>query len=173
MTHRNIFRSQAVCQAVAPDAPFGPPITATPDRVVAGPGSFRARGRYWDRTSDLFRVRDKHRAQHSPLSTKTVRGRPLMSPHIRGRCHAVSQSPNHPHISGRPPISEVFSLAVHPSLCNAKTGPKGWKKPRPRPDCRLRLRRLIRARWRCSRCGSNRHGPEASHRRTARHISPC
>src|ERR1019366_418002 len=37
-----------------------------------------------------------------PLSTKTVRGRPLMSPHIRGRCHAISQSPRHPHISERP-----------------------------------------------------------------------
>ena len=53
-------------------------------------------GRYWDRTGDLFRVRDKHRAQLSPLSTKTVRGRPPMSSHIRGRCHATSQSPRHP-----------------------------------------------------------------------------
>src|SRR5664280_2485939 len=88
-----------------------------------------------------------------------IRARSKWKPHF-------SQSPNHPHISGRPRISEVFSLAVHPSLCNAKTGPKGWKKPRPRPDCRLRLRRLIRARWRCSRCGSNRHGPEASHQWT-------
>src|ERR1019366_423050 len=37
-----------------------------------------------------------------PLSTKTVRGRPPMSAHIRGRCHAISQSPRHPHISERP-----------------------------------------------------------------------
>src|ERR1035437_5454778 len=75
-----------------------------------------------------------------PLSTRTVRGRPLMSPHIRGRCHAISQHPTirtSADVHGRPP---VFSLAVQPSLCHAKTGSKGWKKPRPRPDCSLRLR---------------------------------
>src|ERR1019366_3024781 len=37
-----------------------------------------------------------------PLSTKTVHRHPLTSAHIRGRCHATSQSPRHPHISGRP-----------------------------------------------------------------------
>jgi hypothetical protein len=43
-----------------------------------------------------------------PLSTKTVRRRPLTSPHIRGRCHATSQSPRHPHISGRPRTVHAF-----------------------------------------------------------------
>jgi hypothetical protein len=35
-----------------------------------------------------------------PLSTKTVRGRPLTSAHIRGRCHAISQSRRQRHIRG-------------------------------------------------------------------------
>ena len=34
------------------------------------------------------------------LSTKTVRERPVISTHIRGRCHAISQSSKIPHISG-------------------------------------------------------------------------
>jgi len=59
-------------------------------------------GGYWNRTSDLFRVRDNFRAQHSPpLSTNTIRGRPPTSTQIRARCHAISQSANHPHTSGR------------------------------------------------------------------------
>ncbi len=33
---------------------------------------------------------------NSPLSTKTNRGRPLKSAEIRGRCHAISQSPPSP-----------------------------------------------------------------------------
>jgi len=37
-----------------------------------------------------------------PLSTKTVRGRPPTSAHIRGRCHAISQSPRHTHTSEHP-----------------------------------------------------------------------
>ncbi len=31
-----------------------------------------------------------------------------MSHHIRGRCHAISQSPGHPHISGRPRTFHAF-----------------------------------------------------------------
>src|ERR1035437_9842140 len=108
-----------------------------------------------------------------PLSTRTIRGPPLMSPHIRGRCHAISQSPNHPHISGRPRTSAGLLVGRPPVLCHTKTGPKGWKKPRPRPDCRLRLRPVDPRSLEVQSFGSNRHGPEASHRRTARHISPC
>ena len=37
-------------------------------------------GRYWDRTSDLFRVRDKHRAQHSPTEHENS---PWISPDVR------------------------------------------------------------------------------------------
>src|ERR1035437_9439655 len=36
-------------------------------------------GRYWDRTSDLFRVRDKHRAQHSPVEHENS---PSASPNV-------------------------------------------------------------------------------------------
>jgi len=38
---------------------------------------------------------------NSALSTKTVPRRPLVSPHTRGRCHAISQSPRHPNTSGQ------------------------------------------------------------------------
>ncbi len=39
----------------------------TPDRVSAGQGLFRAGGRYWDRTSDLFRVREaRYRCANRP-----------------------------------------------------------------------------------------------------------
>jgi hypothetical protein len=41
-------------------------ITAAPDRVITGKGPFRDGGRYWDQTSDLFRVRDEYGGQHSP-----------------------------------------------------------------------------------------------------------
>jgi hypothetical protein len=62
-----------------------------------------------------------------PLSTKTVRGRPPMSAHIRGRCHAISQSPRHPYISERPRTvhtrfpkgklsRESFGIAMHRPL---------------------------------------------------------
>jgi hypothetical protein len=43
-----------------------------------------------------------------PLSTKAVCGRLLMSAHIRGRCHAISQSPRQPHISGCPRTLHAF-----------------------------------------------------------------
>ena len=37
-------------------------------RVFAGQGPFRARGRYWDRTSDLFRVREaRYRCANRPF----------------------------------------------------------------------------------------------------------
>jgi len=40
---------------------------------------FRTGGRYWDRTSDLFRVRHKNRAQHSPAEHEN---RPWTSPDV-------------------------------------------------------------------------------------------
>ena len=74
-----------------------------------------------------------------PLSTKTVRGRPLTSPHIRGRCHAISQSPNHPHIGGRPRTSAGLVVGRPPVPMPCRDRTKGLE-PRPRPDRRLRLR---------------------------------
>jgi hypothetical protein len=40
---------------------------------------FLAGGRYWDRTSDLFRVRDKNRAQHSPEPSRGLRVGPVVN----------------------------------------------------------------------------------------------
>ncbi len=39
---------------------------------------------------------------NSPLSTKTVRERPVISTNIRGRCHAISHADEWPYTSGRP-----------------------------------------------------------------------
>jgi len=67
-----------------------PQITAAPNRVSAGhQGPFRARGRYWiePATSSVSGINTV--LSPPPLSTKTVRGRPPMSAHIRGRCHAI------------------------------------------------------------------------------------
>ena len=47
--------------------------------LLQGQGPFRAGGRYWDRTSDLFRVRQKYCAQHSPAEHEN---RPYASPDV-------------------------------------------------------------------------------------------
>jgi hypothetical protein len=44
------------------------------------------------------------------LSTKTVRADPVTSTHIRGRCHAISQSSKSPYISG----PHIHRLSGHP-----------------------------------------------------------
>jgi hypothetical protein len=51
--------------------------TASGLRFRSVRGRFRTSGRYWDRTSDLFRVRDKIRAQHSPAEHENS---PLTAP---------------------------------------------------------------------------------------------
>ena len=68
MTRQNAFRSHAISHAAVSTAHFWPPITAAPNRVIAGQGPFRAGGRYWDRTSDLFRVREaRYRCANRPF----------------------------------------------------------------------------------------------------------
>jgi replicative DNA helicase len=54
------------------------------------------RGRYWDRTSDLFGVKQSKQSTHLQVSAGqdhiSVRSRPLESGHIRTRSHAVSHA---------------------------------------------------------------------------------
>jgi hypothetical protein len=50
---------------------------------------FRTGGRYWDRTSDLFRVRHKFRAQHSPAEHEN---RPWTSPDVHRNPWALSSN---------------------------------------------------------------------------------
>jgi hypothetical protein len=79
-----VTRSHAISQAGAPlDRKQATTVTDTNGLWPASPllrGPFSTSGRYWDRTSDLFRVRDKHRAQHSPTEHENS---PWTSPDVR------------------------------------------------------------------------------------------
>ena len=91
------------------------------------------------------------------LSTKTVRRHPLISPHIRGRCHAIGQSPNHQHVSGRQrtvhgfPTGKYSQPAIATRSCRRLRSPEsrtadmvpakhqlggsqGWPVGRPQPN---------------------------------------
>ena len=51
-----------------------------PLTALSSQGPFRDGGRYWDRTSDLFRVRDRCRGQHPPVEREQSVDAALMYP---------------------------------------------------------------------------------------------
>jgi len=70
--------------------------TKAPDHITAGQGPFRARGRYWDRTVTSSVSGINTVLNTPPLSPKTVRERPVISPPYSRPLSRNSQSPQPP-----------------------------------------------------------------------------